>query len=90
MEEPSCYYEVLGQTHIITVLDLTVSQCDRQDTILGNHFLLGTAQPEDVVESNCKELFYLFIDFFMNSPLWYTVPQHTACYDFLALLFIIT
>ena len=59
-----CYYEVLGQTPVITVLVLTVYQCDHQETLLGNNFLFGAAQPEDVVRSKCKYLLNLFINFF--------------------------
>ena len=41
------------------MLGITVSQSYRQENLLGNHLLLGTAQPEEVVESNYKEYFLL-------------------------------
>ena len=76
----SCYYEVLIQKSVITVLELTVSRRDCQDTLSGNHCLLGTSQPEDVLESNYKN-FYPFVDFCMTPPPWYTGTKHTACSD---------
>ena len=38
-----------------------MSHHDRQQIILDNSFLLGTAKPKDVVESSCKDFFRSFI-----------------------------
>ena len=38
-------------------MEITMFPLDCHWIILDNHLLLGTEQPEDVVESNCKELF---------------------------------
>ena len=39
------------------ILELTVFLIDRQCIILDNHLILGTAQPENVVESNFEDIF---------------------------------
>ena len=39
---------------------MNVSQRDYQVTLLVSHLLLGTAQPEDVLESNFKDIFLPF------------------------------
>ena len=43
-------------------IELNVFPLDRQWIILDNRLLSGTAQPEDVVESNCKDIFKLFFE----------------------------
>ena len=57
LEDSPCYYEVLRQKTAINILVQTVSQCDHKETLLVNNLLLGTAQPEDVAESNLKNIF---------------------------------
>ena len=52
---------------------------------------METAQPNEIVESNYKDVFKtIHLFFLMSSPLWNNWPQHTDWYDWITLWFIST